>query len=328
MLNAAMSMHATIMHFAICLPDWNSLDSVRRTHSDLAGAALVFFALLVVCEALAHLSDDKKTERRFDKMGIIFFAIAVLAEIAAYPYGQRNDTLSEQVIRSLDATARDASSNASTALSNSKEAETKSTDAVDKAGKALDKSNSANASASKALNTSKAATDAASEAQEKIGAVAERADDLDRAIWQTQYLISARSLRNRELLIATLRKFNKKKVLLKSFIGDAEGWDLCNSLFNAAYNAEMDPVNNCGKEYFSPPLLTGILIFGSTKQEIEEFSNIMADAVDPGGASGMRPEPGSTLTIRVGIKPPYFRDKAHVFKPPTKRQTTKPNTRP
>jgi hypothetical protein len=73
-------------------------------------------------------------------------------------------------------------------------------------------------------------------------------------------------LRNRELLIATLRKFNKKKVVLKSFIGDAEGWDLCNSLFNAAFTAEMDPVNNCGKEYFSPPSLTGILIFGPTKQ--------------------------------------------------------------
>src|ERR1700746_2240026 len=124
------------MDFAICIPDWNSLDSVRRTHSDLEGAALVFFALLVVCEALAHLSDDKKTERWFDKIGIVFCAIAVLAEIAAYPYGQRNDTLSEQVIVSLDAKARDAANNASTALSNSKEAETKSSDAVDKAGKA------------------------------------------------------------------------------------------------------------------------------------------------------------------------------------------------
>ena len=75
-------------------------------------------------------------------------------------------------------------------------------------------------------------------------------------------------------------------------------------------------------------MLTGILIFGSTKQEIEEFAQIMADAVDPGGAGGMPPEPGSTLTIRVGIKVPYLRDKAHVFTPPTKRQATKPNNKP
>jgi hypothetical protein len=100
-MNAATSTHATIMHFAIWLPDWDSLDSVRRVHSDLEIAALVFFALLVVCEALAHLSDDKKKERRFDKIGIAFFALAVLAEIVAYPYGQRNDELSTATISSL-----------------------------------------------------------------------------------------------------------------------------------------------------------------------------------------------------------------------------------
>ena len=65
------------------IPDWNSLDSVRRAHSDLEAAALVFFALLVVSEALAHLSGNEKRERAFDKIGIVFFAIAVLAEILA-----------------------------------------------------------------------------------------------------------------------------------------------------------------------------------------------------------------------------------------------------
>jgi len=49
--------------------------------------------------------------------------------------------------------------------------------------------------------------------------------------------------------------------------------------------------------------------------------------LDPGGAGGMSPEPGSTLTIRVGIKVPYLRDKAHVFPPPAKKQTIKPNTK-
>lgn len=103
------------MHFATCLPDWNSLDSVRRAHSFLEGAALVFFALLVVCEALAHLSDDKKTERRFDKIGIVFFAAAVLAEIAAYPYGQRNDKLSADIIGSLSEKATTAGAKADSA---------------------------------------------------------------------------------------------------------------------------------------------------------------------------------------------------------------------
>ena len=98
------------------------------------------------------------------------------------------------------------------------------------------------------------------------------------------------------------------------------------SLVLAAYNAEMEPTNNCGQEYFSPPLLTGILIFGSNTQEIKEFGNIMADAVDPGGAGEMQPPAGMTLTIRVGIKESFLMNKAHVYKP--KKPTNEPNTKP
>lgn len=89
----------------------------------------MFFALLVVCEALAHLSDDKKRERRFDKMGIVFFAIAVLTEIVAYPYGQRNDKLSADIIGSLSDKAGRASAKADAASDKS--------DATDKKADAL-----------------------------------------------------------------------------------------------------------------------------------------------------------------------------------------------
>lgn len=161
-MNAAISMQATIMHFATCFPDWNSLDSVRRAHSFLEGAALVFFALLVICEALAHLSDSKKTERRFDKVGIVFFAIAVLAEIVAYPYGQRNDTLSEQVIGSLDAKSREAFTNASSALTKSGSAETKADEAETKSKEALMRADTAQRSLAKAeSDAGKAQTEAA-----------------------------------------------------------------------------------------------------------------------------------------------------------------------
>lgn len=121
------------MHFAILIPGWNSLDSVRRAHSDLEAAALVFFALLVIFDVLAHLSDDKGKERVLEKIGLCFFAVAVLAEIVAYPYGQRNDTLSEQVIVSLDAKARTAATNASIALTDSGTALSQSKDALGKA---------------------------------------------------------------------------------------------------------------------------------------------------------------------------------------------------
>jgi hypothetical protein len=55
----------------------------------------VFFGLLVMFEVLSHLSDEHPTRaKRFERIGLWCFGVAVLAEILAYPYGQRNDALS------------------------------------------------------------------------------------------------------------------------------------------------------------------------------------------------------------------------------------------
>ena len=86
---------------------------------------------------LAHFGEEKKAEL-FEKIGLCFFGIAVLAEIAAYPYGQRNDFLAEQVIGSLDTKVRQATSNASHALRYSGTALSQATDAIARAGKAQD----------------------------------------------------------------------------------------------------------------------------------------------------------------------------------------------
>jgi hypothetical protein len=163
------------MHF----PDWNSLDSVRLAHSDLEAAALVFFALLVVCEALAHLSDDKKTERRFDRMGIVFFAVAVLAEIAAYPYGQRNDTLSEKMIVSLDAKSREASTSASNALTKSSAAETKADEAETKSGKAQATAKSANTLSLQVNTVAEDVSAKATELSNQLSAARTKLDDVE-----------------------------------------------------------------------------------------------------------------------------------------------------
>lgn len=127
------------------IPGWNSIDSVRRVHSDLEFGAILFFALLVTFEVLAHLSKDDVKKALLEKIGLWFFAIAVLAEIAAYPYGQRSDALSAQVIGSLDVKAQRAADNASKAVADSSDAEIKS-------GAAFDKADVANKSASTALN--------------------------------------------------------------------------------------------------------------------------------------------------------------------------------
>jgi len=147
------------MHFAVGLPDWNSLESVRYAHSRLEGGALIAFALLVLFEVWAHLleDEDKVRARWFEKIGLCFFAIAVLAEIVAYPYGERNDRLSADMIGSLSATTTQAEAKARKAL-------TDSGTAITKAGEALGKS--------------KEATDAAGKVQREVGAVAKQAVDL------------------------------------------------------------------------------------------------------------------------------------------------------
>lgn len=313
-MNAAISTHATIMHFAICLPDWNSLDSVRRIHSDLEGAALVFFALLVVCEALAHLWDDKRTERRFDKIGIVFFAIAVLADIAAYSYGQRNDTLSEQVIVSLDATARDAAGNASTALTNSREAETKSKEAVEKAGKSLDKSNAAN--------------DAAGKAQEKVAGVEKRADDADKKLARLQFLVLPRQgllMEKAGLFVTAMKPFAPQAIEIKTdpeYIRDPNDIAETNS-FHSTIRFLLGQVSGWSISEGSGWNGWGVsvVVRHDSSPETQKAAKALASALGDCGITGMngeRPEsvvagegsdtdrengPPNTIILRVGEHP-------------------------
>lgn len=77
---------------------WNSIDWVQKIHSRLELWAIVFFAILVVAEALDHLYEEKHKElsRRFAVIGIVAFTIAVLMELIAYSFGQRRDTLANE----------------------------------------------------------------------------------------------------------------------------------------------------------------------------------------------------------------------------------------
>lgn len=261
--DAATNMHATVMYLAILFPDWNSLQSVRRAHSDLEGTALVFFALLVVFEALAHLTENKKREKLFDRIGIVFFAVAVLAEIAAYPYGQRNDELSQAVIGSLDSQVKEAKKDASEAVDDSKKAVGQATDALTKSGnaekslgKAENEAKGAQAASSNAVNeAAKAlnlATGARTEAdtfgsdiksakQQATTAEQHLADALREAAQaqaELNRIRSPRSLVNRDKLIAALKPFGGTEYILNVFLDqestefiktvagalDASGW--------------------------------------------------------------------------------------------------------
>ena len=133
-MNAPISTEAKSMHLAMLIPDWNSLDSVRRTHNGFEVAALTFFGLLVLFDILSHLSKEDSRKTILEKIGLCFFAVAVSAEIGAYIYGHRNDTLSAAVITSLDSKASQAFVKASTAHDLAQKAEGEADTAASRVG--------------------------------------------------------------------------------------------------------------------------------------------------------------------------------------------------
>jgi len=258
------------MHFATYLPDWNSLDSVRRAHSDLEAVALVFFALLVVFDLLAHLSSENKTkETLLEKIALICFAVAVLAEIAAYPYGQRNDTLSEKVIGSLDAKAKRALENASTALdksgtalSNSKEAGIKSTDAIDTAGRAQKEADSFE----KDIVSAKTL---AAEAESHLADALQRAANAERELSELKAKSAPRRLTPaQEQSIASQLSLPSQPVDLLWYASSSEGEHYGTDIFNAINNMahwDVKPTRYTAGQSCLPPCpeapITGLVIF-------------------------------------------------------------------
>jgi len=230
------------------MPFWNSLDSVRRIHSDLELAALISFALLVFFDVLAHIASDEKRQRIFGEIGLWFFGFAVLFEFIAYPYGQRNDTLSEQIIGSLDIKSKQAERNASKALRASGKALIQANDALattDAAKSAMDTAKSeaakARANSSESLTLATGARKEADSFESDIiaakaqAAAAEShlADALDRA-----NAAQKESIRLREIL-AGWQLDDKSK---EKFANDVRGFP------GTSYGLAVNPVESAFME--------------------------------------------------------------------------------
>lgn len=294
-------MLAVAMNFAIrFLPDWTSLESVRRAHSHLEEVSLVFFALLVVFEALAHLTEDKVRERTLDKIGIVFFAVAVLAEIIAYPYGQRNDDLAQQAIGSLDAKVKEAEGNASNAVNDSRAALGQATNALTKAekaanalGKAESEANGAQTASSNALTLATGARKEADSFENDIKSAKQQATtaeqhlaDALRETTQAQAELdrikSPRSIVNRDKLITDLRPFSGTVYVLNVFLDqestefivavagalDTAGWVRKQSTGFAIGNPTMRIDFGQGLEYVPSCIESGIGIHVRIKESL------------------------------------------------------------
>lgn len=269
-------MKVPMMYLTIWIPYWESLDSVRRAHNDLEAVALGFFALLVVFELLAHLSsEDKKRETILEKIAICFFAVAVLAEIVAYPYGRRNDTLSEQIIGSLDAKARNASTNASNALTKAGEADTKAEAANTASSKAQEKADTASRVSDNAVGRANAIIDALRQPR--------LTDD------------------DQQALVARLKAcphHNNRVVILSSGLNSFLV-PIMLALQKAGFNAvEPKPVLNM----FEGTHVSGTLGEGITAGCIQEAIG-KTGKIALEGLLGFNDPPGSPITIWLGINP-------------------------
>lgn len=253
-------------------------------------------------------SEEPKWVKRILRLGLIIVVIGVVAE---WRYGAKLED-AHNAVHLYD-------------LGKIAAAEKQAGDAAVSAKTAHEEADAAGIKARQAETT-------AGRAQDRVDAVTEQSDQLDRKIWQTQYLLSGRTLIDMDSFTRTLKKFKGKEIVLSSFTSDPEAYFLCNTFVNAAFNAEMKPVDRCAKESPSPPFLTGltgIQVFGPNDDEINEFVNIVADAVTSGGAGGSRAQPGSTLTIRIGSASPFIMDKNQFFHPPpVRKQTQKQNKKP
>jgi hypothetical protein len=148
------------------------------------------------------------------------------------------------VIGSLDAKSRQASANASIALTKSSEAETKA-EAADKA---------------------------AGKAQEKVGGVDKRADDIDDRLDLALSLVAARSVQHPKDLADKLGSWfmSGEHITLRSYKGDVEGFNLCMELFFLMTSEKLDPVIRCGQEelitqpfsLWEEPPISGMFIRG------------------------------------------------------------------
>ena len=294
---ATKSTKAKSMSFAGLIPDWNSLDSVRHTHNELEAIALLFFALLVVLDVTAHLSEEGKKKMLLEKFALGFFAIAVLSEIVAYPYGQRNDTLSEQIIGSLDTKAREASANASGALTKSGSAEIKADKAEEKSVKALTRSQAAEDSLAQAEGDAGKAQAAAANALATATDAANKAGKAEASLGKAES--EAKSAENSASNAFTIADGARKEadtfeadiVLAKKQATDAES-HLADALKQAANaEAELYRLKTPRSLIHVDELIDALKPFNGTEyalntfmdNESSEFTKLVASALDASG---------------------------------------------
>lgn len=184
----------------------------------------------------------------------------------------------------------------------------------------------ANKSAQEAAGASASAKADAKTAKEDVHTVGKRAALIGTELAQAEFLMSARTVRDRDALTGKLKELFKGKVLhVKSYIGDQEAHGLCKQIVSVTRDAEMYPFDDCGESPLTVPLTSPMAVSGPDVDETLKIGDLLNRIGGIGGWSGVK---AAELTIFVGVKPPLMIGQAHgVPAPktaPAKRRKTKP----
>lgn len=259
---------------------------------------LIFGALLVV----GLIGESAKSERwknhlrLFEMFVIIGVAGELLADGGIFLFSRRLQTIADLEITRLTREAGDAKTSADSAASAS----------------------------SRARASAEEANIAAGAAREKADSAARLADEAARNVGLTEFLVSARFVADPNTLTEQLKPFKGRTVVIRSYAGDAEGWNLCTALLSIAHSAEMNPIDECGRGQLTVPLVIHIEVSGPDIQETLLIGKMISRTGRLGVESGIK---GLTLTIFVGMKSPFVigqTQPARATKNRAKKHTTKP----
>lgn len=246
-------------------PWWTSLDDVRSAHSFFEVSGLVLFAFLVVFEFLEHLKT--KREHLFQILGIISFALAILSEILAYPYSQRNDELSGNEIRLLGKISNQARLDAAAAVGSAKDAATVSDAARAKADKAVTTAGNAEALARGARIEADSfekdivsAKKQATEAEAHLAEALRRAENAESHAAQVANKVADRTLSplQQANIPNRLRQFGARRIDV-IIIGDTAEIGKITGLIDSAMQQAGWTVHVVGKAV-SGPNVSGVLV--------------------------------------------------------------------
>ena len=274
--------------------------------------------VVVACagELVADFGRQSLTRAHRDHLERLATILLVAALLASLICLERANVLSGILIGSIRDKAVEASTKTEKALSDS-------TMALTQSGQAKEKASIAEGTSGRA----KSEADAASL----------KAQQVDAELAQAEYLMSARSVENRDELANKLKqRFKGRDIALMSYRGDQEGWGLCAQLAFVAKSAEMKVFNQCGVEDFAipgpglenqPAVISAMAISGPNVQETLDIADMLVKIgrVPFGTTSGL---PNGMLMIFVGIKPSFMIGQARGVKAPKKKNANMQSAKP